>query len=157
MSENVNVAIISGNITRDPEIRQNRNGTTFLNFSVAVNDRRKDQDGEWRDYPNYIDCVVSGRRAESLSKYLFKGTKVTVKGKLKWSQWEAKDGQKRTKVELDAEQVEFQNREQRKSRNEDAVPYGSDGYVDQEYRQTRREQEEYGRQYSMYDDDDLPF
>ena len=103
----INRVNISGNLTRDPEMRATQTGTQILTFGVAVNDRRRNpQTGEWEDYPNYIDCVVFGNRAESLSRFLSKGTKVAVEGKLRWSQWE-RDGQKRSKIEVIVDEVEF--------------------------------------------------
>ena len=96
----INRVIISGNLTRDPELRSTAGGTSVLGFGVAVNDRRKNQQtGEWEDYPNFIDCTMFGARADALNKYLSKGTKVTIEGKLRWSQWE-RDGQKRSKIEV---------------------------------------------------------
>ena len=95
----INRVIISGNLTRDPELRSTASGLPVLGFGVAVNDRRKNQQtGEWEDYPNFIDCTMFGARAESLSRYLSKGTKVSIEGKLRWSQWE-REGQKRSKIE----------------------------------------------------------
>lgn len=103
----INRVNISGNLTRDPEMRATQSGTSILTFGVAVNDRRRNpQTGEWEDYPNYIDCVVFGNRAEPLSRFLSKGTKVAVEGKLRWSQWE-RDGQKRSKIEVIVDEVEF--------------------------------------------------
>ncbi len=103
----INRVNISGNLTRDPEMRATQGGTAILTFGVAVNDRRRNpQTGEWEDYPNYIDCVVFGNRAEPLSRFLSKGTKVAVEGKLRWSQWE-RDGQKRSKIEVIVDEVEF--------------------------------------------------
>ena len=94
----INRVIISGNLTRDPELRSTASGLPVLGFGVAVNDRRKNQQtGEWEDYPNFIDCTMFGARAESLSRYLDKGAKVSIEGKLRWSQWE-RDGQKRSKL-----------------------------------------------------------
>ena len=79
-----------------------------LNFGIAVNDRRKNpQSGEWEDYPNFIDCTMFGTRAESVSRFLHKGTKVAIEGKLRWSQWEAKDGSKRSKLEVIVDEIEF--------------------------------------------------
>ena len=67
----INRVIISGNLTRDPELRSTASGLPVLGFGVAVNDRRKNQQtGEWEDYPNFIDCTMFGARAESLSRYL---------------------------------------------------------------------------------------
>ena len=89
----INRVIISGNLTRDPELRSTASGLPVLGFGVAVNDRRKNQQtGEWEDYPNFIDCTMFGARAESLSRYLGKGTKVAIEGKLRWSQWEREGG-----------------------------------------------------------------
>ena len=80
-------------------------GTQVLNFGVAVNDRAKNQQtGEWEDRPNFIDCVLFGNRADALSRILRKGIKVAVSGSLRWSQWE-RDGQKRSKVEVVADEV----------------------------------------------------
>ena len=88
----INRVIISGNLTRDPELRQTASGMPVLGFGVAVNDRRKNsQTGEWEDCPNYIDCTMFGTRAQALSQYLSKGSKVAIEGKLRWSQWE-RDG-----------------------------------------------------------------
>ena len=103
----INRVIISGNLTRDPELRSTASGTMVLCFGVAVNDRRKNQQtGEWEDYPNFIDCTMFGARAESLSRFLSKGTKVAIEGKLRWSQWE-REGQKRSEIEVIVEEIEF--------------------------------------------------
>ena len=102
---NINTAIITGNLTRDPELRQTVSGTSVLQFSVAVNDRVK-ENGEGTDRANYIDCTMFGTRAESLSKMLHKGSKVAVQGKLHWSSWE-KNGEKRSKVEIWPDTVEL--------------------------------------------------
>ena len=103
----INRVIISGNLTRDPELRSTASGMPVLGFGVAVNDRRKNQQmGEWEDYPNFIDCTMFGARAESLSRYLNKGTKVSIEGKLRWSQWE-REGQKRSKIEVIVDELEF--------------------------------------------------
>jgi single-strand DNA-binding protein len=103
----INKVLISGNLTRDPELRATATGMPVLGLGVAVNDRRKNQStGEWEDYPNFIDCTLFGSRAESVSNYLNKGSKVAIEGKLRWSQWE-RDGQKRSKVEVIIDEIEF--------------------------------------------------
>ena len=103
----INRVIISGNLTRDPELRATASGMPVLGFGVAVNDRRKNQQtGEWEDYPNFIDCTMFGARAESVSRFLSKGSKVAIEGKLRWSQWE-RDGQKRSKIEIIVDEIEF--------------------------------------------------
>lgn len=117
----INTAMISGNLTRDSELRTTPTGTSVLNFSVAVNDRRKDSSGEWKDYPNYFDCVLFGRRAESLAVYLLKGTKVAVQGKLHQSSWQDGNGKNRSKVDITVDQVEFMSRKEKSSQSDD--PY----------------------------------
>lgn len=103
----INRVIISGNLTRDPELRSTQSGMAVLSFGVAVNDRRKNPStGEWEDYPNFVDCTMFGARANSLAQYLSKGTKVAIEGKLRWSQWE-RDGQKRSKLEVIVDELEF--------------------------------------------------
>lgn len=104
----INRVNISGNLTRDPELRATASGSQILSFGVAVNDRRRNsQTGEWEDYPNFVDCVVFGARAEPLSRFLSKGAKVAVEGKLRYSSWETKDGQRRSKLEVVVDEVEF--------------------------------------------------
>lgn len=116
----INSVSISGNITRDSELRSTHGGMAILSFSVAVNERRKEGDGTWKDYPSYIDCTLFGRRAESLSKYLLKGTKVAVAGKLRQSRWQAQDGTNRSKVEVVVDTLEFMSsRTERADRADD--------------------------------------
>lgn len=103
----INRVVISGNLTRDPELRSTASGLPVLGFGVAVNDRRKNQQtGEWEDYPNFVDCTMFGTRAQSVSQFLHKGSKVAIEGKLRWSQWE-RDGQKRSKIEVIVDEIEF--------------------------------------------------
>lgn len=108
----INKVIISGNLTRDPELRATAGGMQVMSLGVAVNDRRKNQQtGEWEDYPNFVDCTMFGTRAESLARFLSKGTKVAIEGKLRWSQWE-RDGQKRSKLEVVVDDLEFMSSRQ---------------------------------------------
>ena len=103
----INRVTITGNLTRDPDLRSTSGGMPVLGFGVAVNDRRKNQQtGEWEDYPNFIDCTMFGTRAEKITPYLSKGAKVAIEGKLRWSQWE-RDGQKRSKLEVIIDEIEF--------------------------------------------------
>ena len=106
----INRVNISGNLTRDPELRATAGGTQVLSFGVAVNDRRKNpQTGDWADYPNFVDCTMFGTRAEAVSRYLSKGTKVAIEGKLRYSSWE-RDGQRRSKLEVIVDEIEFMSR-----------------------------------------------
>lgn len=104
----INRVVISGNLTRDPELRSTGGGTSVLRLGVAVNDRRKNQQtGEWEDHPNFIDVAVFGARGEALSRFLSKGSKVAIEGKLRWRQWETPQGDKRSAIEVIADEVEF--------------------------------------------------
>ncbi|KAF0209474.1 MAG: single-stranded DNA-binding protein [Actinomycetota bacterium] len=104
----INKVIITGNLTRDPELRSTASGMNVLKMGVAVNDRRKNQStGEWEEVPNFVDVTVFGNRAEPLSRFLSKGAKVAIEGKLRWSQWENPQGEKRSKLEVVADEIEF--------------------------------------------------
>jgi single-strand DNA-binding protein len=139
----INKVMITGNLTRDPELRSTPSGTSILSFGVAVNDRRKNQQtGEWEDRPNYIDCTVFGARADALSRFLAKGSKVAIEGKLQWHSWE-KDGQKRSKIDVVVDEVEFMtSREGGASSPSAAAPVNNyanvppaptaDGYTDED-------------------------
>ena len=106
---NINVVCITGNLTRDPELRSTPGGTAVCKLRVAVNSRRKDgQSGEWIDKPNYFDVTVWGAQGENCANYLSKGRPVAVDGRLDWREWEAQDGSgKRQAIEIIANSVQF--------------------------------------------------
>lgn len=106
----INQVSITGNLTREPELRNTQGGTAILSFGIAVNDRRKNSSGQWEDVPNFFECVTFGNRATALSDILAKGMKVAIAGKLHYSSWE-KDGQKHSKVDIIVQEIELmQNR-----------------------------------------------
>ena len=108
----VNTVALVGNLVRSPEVRHTTTGTTVMNFTIAVNDREKNmQTGEWEDVPSFYDVTMFGNRAEALSRFLSKGSKVAVRGHLKQRRWE-KDGQRRSKVEVIVEDLDFMSRQQ---------------------------------------------
>lgn len=110
----INVVVLAGNLTRDPELKITPSGTSVLEVSLAVNDRVQDRSsGEWTDRVNYFDIVVWGKRADALSEILARGDKVTVHGRLRWSSWENELGEKRSRVTVTAEQVELMQRRDR--------------------------------------------
>lgn len=103
----INVVALCGNLTRTAEVRQTKSGMAVASFGIAVNERRKNPfSGEWEDYANFFDVTMFGKYAESVAPKLTKGTKVALNGSLRYSQWE-KDGAKRSKVEVIADNVEF--------------------------------------------------
>jgi single-strand DNA-binding protein len=105
---NLNRVIITGNLTRDPELRSLPSGTSVCSLRVAVNTRRKDQStGDWVDKANYFDVTVWGAQGENCAQYLAKGRPVAVDGRLEWREWEDKQGNKRQSVDIIADSVQF--------------------------------------------------
>lgn len=178
----MNRCYVSGNLTKDGELRTTQGGTEILTFGIAVNDRKRDpSSGEWVEVPNFFDCVVFGKRADSLSRLLHKGMKCCIEGKLRWSQWNDKNGQKRSKVEIVVDEIEFMSRSDSQGQNQPQnqqtdnytnqpqnAPYSGSqqpaGYPPQGYQQPYQPQQGYAQppQYAqppiaeVYDED-MPF
>lgn len=106
MARSFNQVILMGNLTRDPELRQTPNGQNVCAFSLALNRSFKGGDGEWKEATDYVDIVAWGPLGERVAQYLTKGRPCLVNGRLQSSSWE-KDGQKRSKVEVVAQDVTF--------------------------------------------------
>ena len=106
----INKVICAGNLTRDPELRTTSGGTAVLNFGLAVNERRKNaRTGEWEDCPNFVECAMFGKRAEAVAKYLEKGAKVCIEGRLHYSSWE-KDGKRYSKLDVNVDEIELMSK-----------------------------------------------
>ena len=104
----INRVVLTGNLTRDAELKQTSGGMAIVKMRLAVNDRRKNaQTGQWEDSPNYIDVTMFGSRGEAVSRFLGKGKQIAVEGKLRWSEWESPAGEKRSKVEVVADDIEL--------------------------------------------------
>lgn len=106
MARSFNQVILMGNLTRDPELRTTPNGQSVCSFSLALNRSYKGSDGNWQEATDFIDVVAWGPLGERVSQYLTKGRPCLVNGRLQSSTWE-KDGQKRSKVEVVAQDVTF--------------------------------------------------
>ena len=104
---NINRVVLTGNLTRDPELRSTPSGTSVCSLRVACNTRRKDASGEWVDKPNYFDVTVWGRQGENAAQYLEKGRPIAVDGRLEWREWEDQNGNKRQAVDIIADSVQF--------------------------------------------------
>lgn len=102
----LNRVYLLGNLTRDPELRYTPTGTAVTSFGFAVN-RRYRQGEEMREETCFVDVVVFGRQAETVSEYLSKGRQALVEGRLTWRTWEADDGTRRSKHEVVAQNVQF--------------------------------------------------
>ncbi|HWV87839.1 MAG TPA: single-stranded DNA-binding protein [Capillimicrobium sp.] len=105
---NINRVIITGNLTRDPELRSTGSGTAVCGLRIACNTRRKDSaSGEWVDKPNYFDVTIFGRQGENAAQYLSKGRGVAIDGRLEWREWQDQQGNKRQSVDIIADNVQF--------------------------------------------------
>lgn len=106
-ASNINVVVLTGNLTQDPELRHLGSGTAVCEMRIAVNTRRK-EGNDWVDKPNYFNVVVWGAQGENCAQYLSKGRPVAIEGRLDWREWEAKDGSgKRQAVQIVANTVQF--------------------------------------------------
>jgi single-strand DNA-binding protein len=105
---NINRVILTGNLTKDPELRSLPSGMAVCSLRIASNTRRKDQaSGEWVDKPNYFDVTIWGRQGENAAQYLSKGRPVAIDGRLEWREWQDNNGNKRQSVEIVADNVQF--------------------------------------------------
>jgi single-strand DNA-binding protein len=103
---NINRVVLTGNLTRDPELSSTPSGVSVCKLGIAVNGRRKGKDGNWEEKANYFRITVFGKQAENCNQYLKKGRAIGIDGRLEWSQWE-RDGQKRESVDIIADNVQF--------------------------------------------------
>ena len=104
---NINRVVLTGNLTRDPELRSTPGGTSVCSLRIATNTRRKDQSGNWVDKPNYFDVTVWGAQGDNCARYLEKGRGVAVDGRLEWREWQDQQGNKRQSIEIIADSVQF--------------------------------------------------
>lgn len=146
MAQNINSVVLTGNLTRDPEMRQARGDLSICSLRLAVNGRRRDAaSGEWVDDPNFFDVTVFGRLADNCANYLSKGRPVAVSGRLDWREWETPEGQKRQAVQVIADSVQFLGGRDDSApapRQQASVP------VDEDFSQPQVKKEDY---------DDIPF
>ncbi|WP_022928893.1 single-stranded DNA-binding protein [Patulibacter americanus] len=103
----INRVTIVGNLTRDPELRGLPSGGSVCSLRVAVNERRKDASGQWSDAPNFFNVTIFGNSADNAAKFLTKGRQVAVDGRLRWREYQDRDGNKREAIEIVAQEVQF--------------------------------------------------
>lgn len=102
-----NRVILLGNLTRDVELRYLPSGMAVADLGLAVNDRRKGQNGEWVDETTFVDVTVWGRTAEVAGEYMSKGSPCLIEGRLKLDTWQANDGQKRSKLKVVGDKLQL--------------------------------------------------
>lgn len=123
MSKNINTVVLAGRTTKDPEIKVTPSGTTVLSFSLAVNDTKKNAQGEWEEIANFFDCVLFGERAERIAQYIIKGSKLTINGRLHQDRWQAQDGTNRSRVSIIVQDIELPPRSQPQGTGEGYADY----------------------------------
>jgi len=138
VSEDINKVILLGRLTRDSELQYTNSGYPLCKMSIASNTRKK-QGEQWIDEANFFDITLWGKRGESLNQYLLKGSQIAIDGRLKQERWE-KDGLKRSKVTIDAENIQLlggkkeavkpepQQQQQPQQQNQQQMPQQSGGY-----------------------------
>jgi single-strand DNA-binding protein len=104
---NINRVVLTGNLTRDPELRSTQSGTPVCSLRVACNTRRKGPSGDWEDKPNYFDVTVWGAQGENCARFLSKGRPVAIDGRLEWREWQDPNGNNRQAIDIVADAVQF--------------------------------------------------
>jgi single-strand DNA-binding protein len=105
---NINRVVLTGNLTRDPELRSLQSGMSVCSLRIACNTRRKNNaSGEWEDKPNFFDVTVWGAQGENCARFLAKGRPVALDGRLEWREWQDKEGNNRQSIEIIADAVQF--------------------------------------------------
>lgn len=104
---NINRVVMTGNLTRDPDLRATQSGMSVCSLRIACNTRRKGSSGEWEDKPNFFDVTVWGAQGENCARYLAKGRPVAIDGRLEWREFEDRTGQRRQAIDIIADSVQF--------------------------------------------------
>jgi single-strand DNA-binding protein len=104
---NLNKVFLIGNLTRDPQLRYTPSGSPVADLGMAVNRKYKAQDGTWKDEVCYVNLTAWGKTAENAAEYLAKGRSIFVEGRLRFDQWEAKSGEKRSRLLVVVERLQF--------------------------------------------------
>jgi single-strand DNA-binding protein len=156
---NINRVVLTGNLTRDPELRSTASGMSVCSLRIASNTRRKNQaTGEWEDKPNFFDVTVWGAQGENCARFLSKGRPVALDGRLEWREWETQNGDKRQSVEIVADAVQFLG-------GRDDAPQGGGGFTprsdvpvdDRDFQPAGATAMNTGGGSSNAADDDIPF
>lgn len=102
---NINAVVIEGNLVKAAELSRWNDGTPYCRFTIANNESYKDNAGNWVDIPSFIDCMVKGAYAESMSKHLLKGRRVTVMGRIKQNRWKDEAGNTKSAIVIKVQEI----------------------------------------------------
>lgn len=147
-----NKITLVGNLGKDPELRYTPQGTPVCSFSMATNERRKDQSGESQDITTWFKVTLWGRQAETASQYLTKGQPVYIEGRLRTSEWTDRDGKPRTTLEVHATDMQFLS-----SGNAQSVGAGAATRPSGAQSSAPNRNEDFGDEDGPISDDEIPF
>jgi len=170
----LNNVILTGRVTRDVELKYTTSGTAVANFSIAVNEGIKQQDGRWEDVANFFEITLWGKQAETMSRFLTKGKQVTVQGRLKQHSWLSEDGRNRSKVAVNAQFIQLLSSPEGRPQQQGGVQNNASGKYGgspgnrrtSSHRESQSASAMYGNPVEMCDeglgpeyflDDDIPF
>jgi single-strand DNA-binding protein len=146
-----NKITIIGNLGRDPELRYTPQGTAVCDFSVAVNDRKRDKAGEWQDVTTWFKITFWGKQAENASKYLTKGRQAYIEGRLQVEEWTDRDGNNRYTLAVQGSDIQFLG----EGRGEGGGDHQAS--TESTYTSNTSSNEDFSGQASTATDDDIPF
>ncbi|HUU10542.1 MAG TPA: single-stranded DNA-binding protein [Phycisphaerae bacterium] len=155
---NLNRVFLMGNLTRDPQLRYTPSQTAVCDLGLATNRKWKGADGQMKEEVTFVNCTAWGRQAETIQKYLVKGQPIFVEGRLTFSQWDGKDGQKRSKLEVTVERFEFLGGP--RSGSAPSAPAAPAASTDTQRQQTSGQEPQNAPDYDFnqnVDDDTIPF
>jgi len=143
----LNKVMVIGNLTRDPEVRYTPKGTAVGELGLAINSTAKGSDGTTKEETTFLDVVVWGRQAETAKEYLVKGRPVFIEGRLQLDQWEGKDGEKKSRLRVVAERIQFLG----------GRPEGGEKQQERRPRDNRMTTESHAQTGTTEDEDSIPF
>lgn len=146
---NINKVIISGNLVRDPDTRILENGTHLAKMSIANNQRYRDRNGEWQEKTCYVNIIAWRKTAELVGEFCRKGSPVMVEGELVYNSWEDRDGNQRSRLEINARRIQFLERRGQDSSYQD--------HPNEQNGKNSSEGNELSESRPMTPDDDIPF
>jgi len=153
----INRVIVAGNLTRDPELRYIPSGMGVSELRLAINDNYKNKDGQLVERTVFVDVVVWGKQAETCRDYLSKGSPVLVEGRLQLDEWETQQGEKRSKLRVRADRVQFLGAPRKGEYGESAPAGGGKRSGGAPAPASREEAAPSADEPPAGDDDDLPF
>ena len=157
MSLELNKVMLVGNLTRDPETSFIGNGTALAKLGMALNRRWKDKSGEQQEETTFVDVTAWAKTAEFCGKYLQKGSRIFIEGRLEFQQWQTKEGEKRSKLSVTADRVQFADSKPQAGQNASQRPAAQPAQQTHRFLPTEPAQQAPAQPAQQEAADDLPF